>query len=62
MQEKPVDQLSFIKTPKAIPTVEIDIDSIPKTMRYNRRQVVGGNAGDNASMMGRISGMGFRLS
>ena len=30
MQEKSVDQLAFVKTPRAIPTIEIDIDSIPE--------------------------------
>src|SRR5436305_6641065 len=37
------------------------IHSIARTTRCSCRQEVVGKAGDKASMMGKISGMGFRL-
>src|SRR5690349_16290166 len=38
------------------------IARIAITMRYSCRQLVLGSAGESASRMGKISGMGFRFS
>ncbi len=35
MQEKPAEQLNFVRSPKTFPTVEVDIDSVPESVDFD---------------------------